>query len=191
MLLLLTLNALSVAGQESQGSQQTNDPKGVYDPWAERPLWERWEDEAPLEDASSGRISPPEIVPDGWLSDYDYQSNFGAYLSGKYQEAMNSGKNTYVYLYADWLETCRAFRKFAGRKDYAKLFLDIEIIMLDYSFFRQEFDTRIRNLPLIVKVNKNGVLGPESINPTSNKNDHPKRAYYKLEKFFNSNEEIH
>lgn len=188
---MLILNALSVAGQESQGTEQSNNSDGVYDHWAEQPIWESWEDEAPLEGAGRGRISPPEIVPDGWLSDYDYQSNFGAYLNDKYQEALNSGKNTYVYLYADWNKTCRAFRKSAGRKDYAELFLDTEIIMLDYNFFRRKFDVRIRNLPMIVKVNENGALGPESINPASNKNDHPKRAYYKLEKFLKSNEESH
>ena len=190
-ILLLTLNALSVAGQEREQSQQ---PAGVTvnDYGADRMdriTQETLEEKAhSAETGSRGRV-PAEIVPSGWLDDYDYQSDLTSYLSGKYQDALNSSNNTYVYLYADWYENCRVFRKSAGRKDYAKLFLSKNIIMLDYNFFKKKFNIQTRNLPMILKVNKGGILGPESIDLVSNLNDHPKKSYYKLKGFFSSNEE--
>ena len=178
------LTALNAAGQQEQGTARTVGP---YDPREDEPISETLDERARLEDFGRHKPSPPEIVPEGWLNDYDHHSSFSMYLGRKHREAHNSGKNVYIYLYADWLEACREFRKSVVGEDYAELFQNNQIIMLDYNLFKRKFDTRIRNLPMILKVNTNGMLGPESIHPVVNLTDHPKRAYYKIKKFFKSN----
>ena len=53
--------------------------------------------------------------------------------------------------------------------------------------FILKFDLTLLTCQIELKVNKNGMLGPESIHPVVNSTDHPKRAYYKIKKFFRSN----
>jgi hypothetical protein len=177
LVMSLTLISLCAAGQDGQQDDQSSGVT-VNDYGTDRMA--RITEET-IEDKA-------QIIPSGWLDDYDYLSDLSGYLNGKYQDALNSSKNTYVYLYADWYENCRTFRKSVERDDYAELFLNNEMILLDYNFFRNRFNTQTRNLPLILKVNKDGILGPESIHLVSNPSDHPKKAYYKLKKFFGSND---
>ncbi|MBT8062536.1 MAG: hypothetical protein HKO64_11335 [Xanthomonadales bacterium] len=129
------------------------------------------------------QVSPPDMVPQGWLADFDYQSDLNAYLQSKVQAAASDGKETYVYLYADWLEACREFRKTADRKDYAKLFASSQIILLDYSYFRNKFNTQLSNLPIFIKAHAQGSLGPEVHRPVSRTASHPRKAFHELRKF--------
>jgi hypothetical protein len=38
-----------------------------------------------------------------------------------------------------------------------------------------------------LKVNENGILGPELVYPVTGAGDHPRKIYHKLKKFFKSN----
>jgi thiol-disulfide isomerase/thioredoxin len=187
----LALIAFPMFAQQSQEPKPNPEPaqpkqyprNPTHDPMGQI-RWDNWEDKAQRRDEWRTNRLPPEVTPNGWFNDYDYQSNLGEYLDAKYQHSLGTGKNVYIYLYADWYEPCKAFRKSINSEDYAELFLNNEIIMVDYAFFNWEFETQIEKLPLFIKVNDNGLLGPESFRPVTNEIFHPRRAYYNLEKFF-------
>jgi hypothetical protein len=127
--------------------------------------------------------APPQVVPDAWRADYDYQSDFNEYLGESFRQAQEAGKDVYVYLYADWLKGCMNFRESLTGEDYSMLFQDHEIIMLDYNFFRQKFGMRLRSLPMFLKVNDNNKFGPETFLPQVRADEHPRRPYYRLKNF--------
>jgi hypothetical protein len=195
--LVFALFAIPVAGQQGQEPPPGPEPGQPQQIPRERPREPDVTDRGHLHRewfriASAGHSShaPPGIVPQGWFDDYDYQSDLDKYLSEKYQGAMSAGKNTYIYLYADWYEVCKRFRKTFKGEDYAELFLSNAIIMLNAIFFEQEFDPQFIDLPVFIKINDNGILGPEVFYPTWPETEHPQRAYYKLKKFFQSDQEI-
>lgn len=126
----------------------------------------------------------PQFVPNHWHQDYDYEKQFENYLNEKFIAAKNNHKQVYVYLYADWLEKCREFRKLADRAPLTALFDDNEIIMIEYNYFKRKFNMKARHLPMILKVNEDGKLGPETIYPVTKAKDHPRKVYHKLRKFF-------
>ncbi|MDX1460601.1 MAG: hypothetical protein R3348_06040 [Xanthomonadales bacterium] len=128
-------------------------------------------------------ISPPDIAPAGWIHDFDYQSDLKDYLQAKHALGVSEGKETFVYLYADWLQSCRAFREQAGRGDYAKLLASQQILLLDYNYFRELSNSRLSDLPIFIKAHAHGTLGPELHRPVPRRGGHPRKAYHALKKF--------
>ena len=192
LVIFFTINAMTAAGEETRTPGAQIRPGNYVDDYEYRnaiPQGQSLEDDA-HDAANENRGHSPEITPNGWLDDYNYMTDLDSYLNEKYQSALNSAKNTYVYLYADWYEACREFRKTVKHKDYVELFSANEMVMVDYNFFRKRFDFQAQRLPMIVKVNDSGILGPEHIYPVANANDHPRKIYYKLKKFFSGNEAI-
>ena len=134
--------------------------------------------------AKKRKVRAPAIIPKGWHHDYDYTSPLGTYLNEKQISSAKENKNTYVYLYSDWLEKCRVFRESADNAPYADLFHQHNIILIDYNYFKRKFDMRAKNLPMILKVNDDRRLGPEAFFPVAKANQHPRKIFHKLKKFF-------
>ena len=147
---------------------------------------EEMEQAARLEGRTAGGLAPPSLIPEGWVHDYGYNSDLFKYLRWKYEGAEKSNKDLYLYLYADWNDDCKVFRKAVGRKDYQALFEGNEILMVNYTFLRTVYGAQFHNLPVLLKVHPDGSVGPESVHPVSTKHDHPRKAYYKLKKFLES-----
>ena len=185
------LGSLSFAAQQEPEPRQNRETPDLdhSNRELERDVWERKQEEE-RRDSIMRKGKPPEIIPDGWIADYDYQSNLGAYLNLKHQQASAAGKNIYVYVYADWKEACKAFRKSLQGEDSGELFNNNEVLMLEYNFFARQFSTSFKNLPIIIRLHEKGGLGPESLHPVSNVNDHPRRSYVKLKKFLDSNKAV-
>lgn len=185
----LLISAMLIAGiAEAQQAQEPatqgpapRDPELDFE--SNKLDFEKLEEEAREAELIQRQVSPPDVVPQGWLADFDYQADLKSYLQSKVQAAASDGKETYVYLYADWLESCREFRKMADRKDYAKLFAASQIILLDYSYFRKQFNTQLRNLPIFIKAHGQGTLGPETHRPVDRTAGHPRKAFHELRKF--------
>lgn len=146
-------------------------------------LLERQERE---EEEAVPNIGPPEIVPGSWQYDYDYRLNLFDYLGEKQAQAKAENRSTYVYVYADWNEACKAFRKSAKRSDYEKLFANSAVVMVEYVFLKRIYKAQINRVPILIQVHENGVLGPEFVHPISAPGDHPRKAYHKLKRFLES-----
>ena len=136
--------------------------------------------------AQKRKPAAPQFVPNYWHQDYDYEVKFEQYLNEKFLSAKSQNKGIYLYLYADWLENCREFRKDANRAPLTKLFEDNDIIMIEYNYFKRKFNMKAVHLPMIIKVNENSVFGPETIYPVTKPNAHPRKVFHKLRKFFSS-----
>ena len=61
-------------------------------------------------------------VPDGWVTDYDYEESLTAYLKEDNDDvAVNRKLVPYVYLYADWCQACVALRhRFTKDPEFAR-----------------------------------------------------------------------
>lgn len=148
-------------------------------------IWEKLGEQA-REEEDLVRIHPQaQLVPNGWLDDFDYQSSLAQYLDERMQQAIQSGKDIYLYLYADWLDTCQEFRKtIVSREDYAELFEGHEIVMLDYGYFAKTFDVKLKNLPVLIQVHgKTGMIGPELLHPLPTRAEHPAKAFQRVKTF--------
>lgn len=185
VLLLLSFSLSTVA--QNQREAPPNERSRPTD-FTEKENLQDWletqDDDARRENLATPRLEPPEIVPSGWLHDFDYQTDLVQYLQHKYQNAAAGGRTTYVYLYADWDEACKSFRKSAGGKDYQKLFASNQIVMVEYVYVKRKFGARFKKLPVFVKVHPTGFMGPESLRPMASINDHPRKAFHKVRKFF-------
>ncbi|MFT7687227.1 MAG: hypothetical protein ACI9FB_002579 [Candidatus Azotimanducaceae bacterium] len=181
-LILLSITQAFAAESEQSGTQSNRENPNADDYRNAIPRAEALAEMA--EDANRGKPKLPFLVPTGWYQDYDYESPIGAYLNRVLEISAKEDKNTYIYLYADWLENCREFRKKADKFPYKSLFEKNNIILIEYNFFKRKFNMTSRNLPMIIKVNEGGKLGPETINPVLKANQHPKKTFYKLQKFF-------
>ena len=186
------LLSLSSQGQESSNQQDDENQTGridsandltidVFDGKGGSSLGQTLEESE--YNANNSQAKPPQYTPPIWIDDYDYKTPINEYLNDKFRMATASKKQIYVYLYADWLDACRSFRKTASQKDYVELMSTSAIVMLEYSFFKKNFNTRARKLPMLLKVNENGVLGPEILYPVSKSNDHPRKVFHKLKVF--------
>jgi hypothetical protein len=192
LLLSLLLMTLPVTGQqerEQRPNERLNPPDYSDHEMEREELWESPKEKARKENDSIPTLEPPAIAPEGWLHDYDYRLGLFEYLRRKQRDASSANKNTYVYLFADWNAACVTFRKSASHKDYKELFLNNEIVMVEYAYMKRLYGAQFNKLPVFLKVHSDGSLGPEKINPISNPNDHPRRAYYKLKKFLEANED--
>ncbi|MFT5211350.1 MAG: hypothetical protein ACI9CE_003089 [Flavobacterium sp.] len=134
--------------------------------------------------AKKRKLQPPFIVPKGWHHDYDYTLPLDTYLNDKQISSAKDNKNTYVYLYSDWLEKCRVFRKSADNAPYADLFDQHNIILIDYNYFKDKFNIKVKKLPMMLKVNDDRRLGPETFFPVTKANQHPRKIFHQLRKFF-------
>lgn len=149
-------------------------------------IWENLDEQARDERERTAIHPDAEYVPDGWVADFDYQSSLQQYLAERVRQASKSGKDLRLYLYADWLEPCREFRKTtASRQDYAELFEGHEIVMLDYRYFAKTFDVEFKSLPVLIQVHEEtGMIGPEVVHPLPNRVEHPAKALQRLRDFF-------
>jgi len=184
LIMALTLafgSSLATAQDVERLPQGNDDQYGAFE--MDKDVWSELEREDRDEGDRVRRHADADIIPAGWIDDFDYASPLNEYLVAKFNAASQAGKQTYVYLYADWLEPCREFRKTVERADYAELFEGSEVILLDYNYFARQFNTKIRNLPLLMKVHPKGVLGPEVLHPLSRKAEHPAKAFHRVKDF--------
>ncbi|NNE06710.1 MAG: hypothetical protein HKN15_13395 [Xanthomonadales bacterium] len=186
-LLLSILFTLSATAAFAQG-RPAHYNRADFASFMKKPfLWENLDDQA-REDLEFTRFHPDvRFVPDGWIDDFDYKSSLQQYLADRVQQAKQSGKGIHLYIYADWLESCREFRKTASREDYAELFEGHEIVMLDYGYFAETFNIRFKRLPVLIQVHDNGMIGPENVYPLSSRVEHPAKAFHRLNSFLTAN----
>lgn len=180
ILLLLPLFASATAfAQNVERLPQGNESDfGSFE--MEKNVWEKLDQQA-RDEGKVTRVHPDaEVVPDGWIDDFDYQSPLQQYLTARVLQASEAGKDIHLYLYADWLDSCREFRKTVARKDYTELFEGHDIVMLDYGYFAKTFNTKFNNLPVLIQVHENGKIGPENVHPLSRRAEHPAKAFHRV-----------
>ena len=107
-------------------------------------------------------------LPDGWVTDYDYEENLSAYLKTQYDAAANRKLVPYVYLYADWCRACVELRhRVAENPDLARVFAGTHMVALDFDSLRgvkdkPEFLTL--GAPMIIPIESDGTLGTNAVN---------------------------
>jgi len=186
-LLLLSSGALGQLDSGGRAPDPVQIPGGpVIEPneGTDRAVWRTLDEKAAESRSTTRSYKAAQIVPEGWLADFEYTAELDSYLKTKLASALEEGKISYVYLYADWHEGCKEFRRTLRQKDYAGFFEASQMILIDYNFFRDRFDFKAHHLPMIIKVSSTGRIGPEFVYPRSKATDHPRKIYYKLKKFF-------
>lgn len=76
--------------------------------------------------------SHPSVVPDGWITDYDYDSGMRSYLRRQYDSARLEGATAYVYIYSDKNSYCRRLRRAMGDERISLVLRDARVSMLDF-----------------------------------------------------------
>ena len=141
--------------------------------------------------ARGGQHSPTNRIPEGWVHDYDYTFDLHQYLKGKADLGKELGKPVYVYLYADWCDDCRRFRKRARSGGFKELFDERLVLMLDFdflnSFLKRKF--RLEYVPVLVKVHANGSLGAH-ICPDFNAEGPRSHSLRPLRQFFDEHDAV-
>lgn len=141
---------------------------------------------------------PPDIVPSGWIADFDSQNDPRSYLKEKQYHARRLGLTPYVYFYSDTQPHCRWFRyKVDRRKHVHEAFNGTQVIMLDAKHLATlagiNWYRNITNVfwPNLVKIESDGTFDVSAVlHIQLNWIDHPaQRAIKVLEKFFNHNNE--
>lgn len=187
LLLSLLVIATPLVAQQQQRERAPNERLRKQDDARQQELQQMLdlqEEEEREKNLAKPSLAPPEIVPEGWVFDFDYKSDLFQYLMRKHQAAALAGKNTYVYLFADWNQACKTFRETADNRDYKKLFANEQIIMIEYVYLKRKYRTQLKQLPVFLLVHENGSLGPESARPVASMYDHPRKAFHSLRKFF-------
>jgi hypothetical protein len=101
-------------------------------------------------------------LPDGWITDYDYEERLNVYLKRQYDVAVQRQLVPYAYVYADWCRPCTALReRVKSDPDFAKVFTGTQIVALHFEGLRTvkekpEFLTL--GVPLIVPIESDGTL---------------------------------
>ena len=110
--------------------------------------------------AITGCASQPPLDPDRWLNDYDYQESLQGYLERNFAESITVGRVPYVYIYGDWCLPCRRLRREAMTdKDFAVIFKDTQIILLDHDRLKRvKGSPSYGGVPIIAPVTENGEL---------------------------------
>ncbi|NND43768.1 MAG: hypothetical protein HKN58_00490 [Xanthomonadales bacterium] len=180
--LLLFTATLAFAQADNRVQREDNSQITSFE--LERDVWENLGEEAREDEEHVRKHPDAEIVPAGWLDDYDYVTPFPQYLAAHVAAAAEAGQRIHLYLYADWLEPCREFRRtVVAREDYAELFADHQVIMVDYGYFAETFDMKFRNLPVLIEVHTDGKIGPEIVHPLSRRAEHPAKAFNRVKKY--------
>jgi len=110
-------------------------------------------------EARGERHKPTERVPENWVHDYDYQSDFESYLKEKAAEGKKLGKPVYLYMYADWCSDCKNFRIRAEKGSLKELLDSRMIVMLDFDYINLRKQRGLFYVPALVKLRSNGTLG--------------------------------
>jgi thiol-disulfide isomerase/thioredoxin len=178
----LALLAQLAFAQNVERAPQGNDSEfGSFE--MENDVWEKL-GEAARDDEAQVRSHPDaEVVPAGWVDDFDYNSPFPQYLASRVAQAAQGGRKIHLYLYADWLEPCREFRKSVAREDYSELFNGHEVVMIDYGYFAKTFGMQFKNLPVLIQVHEDGKIGPENVHPLSRRAEHPAKAFHRVKSY--------
>ncbi|MBL4681559.1 MAG: hypothetical protein JKY88_12660 [Pseudomonadales bacterium] len=184
LLLIICLFAASTTIAQENIPPESRDKREILQDDFRNGLSKSIEDLSESAHAQKRKPALPKFAPKHWHHDYDYKVKFEEYLNEKFLSAQSKNKGIYIYLYADWLENCREFRKAANRPPLTALFKDNDIIMVEYNFFKRKFNMKAVHLPMIMKVNENSKFGPETVYPVAKANDHPRKVYHKLRKFF-------
>ena len=107
-------------------------------------------------------------VPDGWVTDYDYEESLTAYLKRQHDVAVNRKLVPYVYLYADWCQACVALRhRFTTDPEFARVFAGTHIVALDFDSLRSVEDKPAFlaiGAPMIIPIESDGTLGSFAVN---------------------------
>lgn len=107
-------------------------------------------------------------LPDGWVTDYDYQEGLTAYLKRQHDAAVDRKLVPYVYLYADWCRACIALRDRVTREpNFARLFAGTHIVALDFDSLRGVKDKPASlaiGAPMIIPIESDGTLGTLAVN---------------------------
>ena len=75
--------------------------------------------------AGSGHPPPgtrPDVVPENWIADYDYEIRLQAYLRQQYAAARRDGLTAYVYIYSDGNLDCKTHRDRMDYEDFRALY---------------------------------------------------------------------
>lgn len=142
LLVSLLVVATPLVAQQQQRERAPNERLRKQDDARQQELQQMLdlqEEEEREKNLAKPNLAPPEIIPEGWVYDFDYRSDLFEYLMRKQQAGALAGKNTYVYLYADWNEACKTFRTSADKRDYKKLFSNEQIIMLEYVYLKRKY----------------------------------------------------
>ena len=118
------------------------------------------------------REANPNIVPEGWIADYDGRYAINEYLSDQYQIATSSGLVAYVYFYSVTDDHCRHVRELMKHRHIKKAFARTRMIMLDFDRFqslhKQNPEANINPgdwHPVITKISSDGHLTEKYIHP--------------------------
>ena len=107
-------------------------------------------------------------LPDGWVTDYDYEENLSAYLQRQHDAAANRKLVPYVYLYADWCRACVELRhRVVENPDFARVFVGTHIVALDFESLRSVKDkpeVLTLGAPMIIPIESDGTLGKFAVN---------------------------
>lgn len=114
----------------------------------------------------------PDLVPADWVADYDYTSDLGGYLRGKYEVARDQGKSAYVYFYSNSGEHCKYVRKVLARRSIKSVLDDVLMVMLDFDHYEAQHNQEEEGPfalgnwhPVILKVSSNGQLTVPAFHP--------------------------
>jgi hypothetical protein len=106
-------------------------------------------------------------LPDGWVTDYDYEQSLTAYLKRQHDAAVERKLVPYVYLYADWCRACIAIRqKVRTDGSFAKVFTGTHMVALDFDSLRSVKDkpaVLAVGAPMIIPIKSDGTLGASAV----------------------------
>ena len=107
-------------------------------------------------------------LPDGWVTDYDYEESLNAYLKRQYDAAADRKLVPYVYLYADWCRACVELRhKVVEHPGFAQVFAGTHIVALDFESLRGVKDkpeVLTLGAPMIIPIEGDGTLAKTAVN---------------------------
>ena len=107
-------------------------------------------------------------LPDGWVTDYDYEANLSAYLKRQYDAAADRKLVPYVYLYADWCRACVELRhRVVENPGFAQVFVGTHIVALDFESLRivkDKPEVLTLGAPMIIPIESDGTLGKIAVN---------------------------
>lgn len=107
-------------------------------------------------------------LPDGWVTDYDYEENLSTYLQRQHDAAADRKLVPYVYLYAEWCRACVELRhRVVENPDFAQVFAGTHIVALDFDSLRSVNDkpaVLTLGAPMIIPIESDGTLGKIAVN---------------------------
>ena len=141
-------------------------------------------------------VPKPEIVPVGWVTDYDYETNPLEYLRRQYEKAKAEGSYLYVFFYVEGGRKGRRIRRqIVHWPTLQQVFEGHRIVMMEVTRINCIVEAATNRsgpidfAPLLVKVNSDGSLG-SGIDPDSWYEAPLSVTIRNLQQFFDRNDEI-